>query len=315
MLQREHADRHALEPVDVKGFDGAAIVIKLGRRAGQHDHAARGIRVDHGFRLGVWLEQVGHLHRRHVTKREHAHFIAATVGTVSKPRRQLAGQGVFQLQNGITTVFVNQSIAGPRQQGFQNRHRLVGTYRARRGERHIAADVGRDDVVLLQHFAEDGFHHGLDGLVLEIERHVATTTTARSRRTGSAFVDELASAGLDFGLGLFDGNIVPCRVHAHGIFVRRWQRSSRQRGVVGGQRTTGRGGRRAAPVERVASSAAGDQRQRRHQQHGDQLGHQSTHSVIPFCLWPLVTHSRHRSVVDAVFRLLRASGGGVLQSA
>lgn len=278
-LQGEHADRHALHPVDVEHVDGLRIVLQFGRRAGHHDHAAGGVGIDHGFRLGVRLEQLGHLGRRHVAQREHAHFVAAGEVRRGHARDQVARHRVLDLQDDVAAVLVDEGVAGPRQQHLEDAHRLVGADRFRGRERHVAADVRRDRVVLLQEIAEDRLDHGLDRIVLEVEIDLTVAAGRGECLAGRRLVDEPSGADLDLRLGcLHQAVVATADVDALPacILGRAWRRLRGE--VVGRQRLVGDvGGRRLHRARR----AAGQQRDRRDQGETRESG---WHGALRHCL-------------------------------
>src|SRR5690606_15005786 len=150
-FQREHADRHAGQPVDVEHLDGAQVVLQLAAAATDADHVAGVVGADDRVRARVGLEDLAHFLGRDVAQRHGAYLEAARPDGTAGTRRDVAGKRLPGRDDVVAAVAVDQPCVVPGQHLLQQADRLGGTDRPGGGQGHRALDIGRDDVVLPQH--------------------------------------------------------------------------------------------------------------------------------------------------------------------
>ncbi len=196
-------------------------------------------------------------------QRHRPHFVATGSLGAADLRKQVPLDRIRHRQHVVPAIGVDQRGAVPAQQQFEDRHQLFARHRLGGRESHLAADAGRNDEGLLQHFAQDGVHHRLDRLALEIQHDLAVLGHRRGRPWAACLVDELAGTLVNFqirdtGIGR-DGGL------DNGFVRRQWSRCGLD-GLAG----AGRAHRRAA--ERGAAG------QQQHRKQDAQLPHR----IIPF---------------------------------
>ena len=207
-LQREHAHRHALQPVDVEDLDRPHVVFELGARAADGDDVARVVGGDDRVGARVGRQHLLHLLGGDEAQRHDARLVTARERGRTGARRDRAGERGIGGDDVVAPVGVHHARVVPAQHLFEQRHRLRRAHRARRGQRHRALHARRDHVVLAEHVAEDRLHHRVQRFAFEVERRRARTATeVRRRRARRAAVDDFAAAALELRCGRALGGV------------------------------------------------------------------------------------------------------------
>ncbi len=245
-LQREHAHRHARQPVDIEDLDRAQVVFQLAARAREGDEVAGGVDADDGIGAGVGLQHLLHLACGDETQRHHAHFETARTGRRTGARRQRARQRLVGRHDVVAAVAVDHARVVLRQHLLQQAHRLRRRHILGRAQSHRALDAGCNDILLSQHVAKDRLDHRVHRLAFEIELRSATGCTRQrwhGRRRG-ATVDHLSAAATDHRLRAGFGHV--------GLLQRRGLRACGRRRRIGAacathvrRRHAGTGGQQA----------------------------------------------------------------------
>ena len=194
IAQPEHADRHALQPIDVKGVNGGLHAGEFRRSAGQHQQVAIGIGAQ-DTALGEKGRDDGlHLGGADITQGNDAH--AKTDAAASQTRALVAQtHGTSRRHHPVHATLAHQHGIIHAQQGFQGRQQLIGGQWPTGLHRHLALHLRVDDVVFLQRL-EHHLDHVANAGAFEIKRHACARRRGghRSRLGSGGAIDELAAA-------------------------------------------------------------------------------------------------------------------------
>ena len=207
VLEREHANRHAAQQVDVEGVDHVEPAFGFDPGAAHDEDVADGIDAHDGVGRHHGPQDVGHFRRAKVLQRDDNRTIAGCQGAAVG---QTGGCNDAAQRLGRADVVSAARVARhddavELQRAFEQEHGLVGADVATRDEGDGAVQRRVNDVVDLEQVAQHDVDDFAYRRVLELEAAGRTLHGAASLAGGKQAVVTTDQDGLTLGVGIGGG--------------------------------------------------------------------------------------------------------------